>query len=83
MQDQEEDVWHTVGYWSKLLNETERRYSQRCAMPRNSAVHENASALHGRGEVHGKDGSRGASLDPDYHGIDRGLDAVNVPPFRV
>ena len=27
LQEQEEDVWHPVGYWSKLLNETERRYS--------------------------------------------------------
>ena len=27
LQEQENDVWHTVGYWSKLLNETKRRYS--------------------------------------------------------
>ena len=26
LQEQEDDVWHPVGYWSKLLNETERRY---------------------------------------------------------
>ena len=27
LQEQEDDVWHPVGYWSKLLNETERLYS--------------------------------------------------------
>ena len=27
LQEQEDDVWHPVGYLSKLLNETERRYS--------------------------------------------------------
>ena len=27
LQEQEDDVWHPVGDWSKLLNETERRYS--------------------------------------------------------
>ena len=27
LQAQEDDVWHPVGYWSKLLNEKERRYS--------------------------------------------------------
>ena len=52
-------------------------------MIRDRVCHANSSALSGRVEVQRKDGSRGASLDPNHHGINRPLDAAEAPPFRV